>query len=187
MQWLKRLNGSRRDSYEEINIPAIQYSLQDVLTFSALSISPVSISTAPDALMATKCLTETLSVPCVFLQTASSQTRPSNIYYHSRMRRLSADRRPALLSLLPHFNLPGFRTLDRVLVALLNPVPDPLSCPEGRSRSRVVEGMFLEQKSSGATGWCQTSVTGLIYLLVRTGWFSWHYKVSWASNQRGFR
>lgn len=95
-QWLKRLNGSRRDSYEEINIPAIQYSLQDVLTFSALSISPVSISTAPDALMATKCLTETLSVPCVFLQTASSQTRPSNIYYHSRMRRLSADRRPAL-------------------------------------------------------------------------------------------
>lgn len=35
-QWLKQLNGSRRDSYEEITIPAIQYSLQDVLTFSAL-------------------------------------------------------------------------------------------------------------------------------------------------------
>lgn len=173
-QLLKRLNGSRRDSYEEITIPAIQYSLQDVLSFSALHQPSI-------------CLTVTLSIPCVFLQTASSQTRPSNIYYHSRMRRLSADRRPALLSLLPHFNLPGFRTLDRVLVALLNPVPDPLSCPEGRSRSRVVEGMFLEQKSSGATGWCQTSVTGLIYLLVRTGWFSWHYKVSWASNQRGFR
>lgn len=48
-QWVKWLNGNRRDSYEEITIPAIQYSLQDVLTFSEhspplLSISPISIS-----------------------------------------------------------------------------------------------------------------------------------------------
>lgn len=55
-RWVKWLNGNRPDSYEEITVPAIQYSLEDVLTFSyrpssiphhpppLLSISRISIT-----------------------------------------------------------------------------------------------------------------------------------------------